>query len=216
MKRLVCLSGMGASKLFSPLFEVVTRADNARMKLTADDVLLFEGGTDVNPKYYGQRQGRYTDSPDIVRDARERALWLAAQEVGAASIGICRGSQFLTVMNDGELIQHVTGHCQSHRIRTNDGGSFEVTSTHHQMMVPLVEHQMLAWSAKPLSNVYLDGNDVHCPEKVFGWREPEIVWYPKSKSLCIQGHPEYVDSKEIFPQYCLRLVRKFILSGEKE
>ena len=51
--------------------------------------------------------------------------------------------------------------------------------------------------------------------------EPEIVWYPKTKGLCIQGHPEYmkpttyfangdVDQENSFVAYSRYLIRKYL------
>jgi hypothetical protein len=44
-------------------------------------------------------------------------------------------------------------------------------------------------------------------------KEPEIVWYPEQKWLCIQSHPEFImDTKHEFIKYTLELTKKYVCS----
>jgi len=76
-------------------------------------------------------------------------------------VGICRGSQFLTVMSGGRLFQDVSGHAimGTHLIKFKDGSSLGITSTHHQMMNPFYlsknEYDLIAVSEKNRSSKYL-------------------------------------------------------------
>lgn len=220
-KRLICLSSMGGVKVVARMFNSVVPYV-PRMKMTPDDVLLFEGGTDVNPDLYGESRGRATSYPDIKRDAIENNAFVEACLDGAACIGICRGAQFLTVMNGGSLIQDVTNHCQDHKIRTKDGRTILVTSTHHQMMAPpppeTADIELIAWSDYARSHHYWDGDNKDCRGKleVCENLEPEIVWYPESRSLCIQGHPEYMKQDQEFPEYCRELIKTYIFEENQE
>src|SRR5438309_1359385 len=71
-----------------------------------------------------------------------------AKMIGKPMAGICRGSQFLNVMAGGRLCQHLDGHGSWHDMETSDGRSFEVSSTHHQMMLPPEGAKVIGWSAK--------------------------------------------------------------------
>lgn len=216
MKRLICMSEMGGAAFMAGLFGKVIQYV-PHMELNKNDTLLFEGGTDVNPAIYGEQRGRWTSDPDVKRDMRERLAFQLAEHVGASAIGICRGSQFLTVMNGGSLIQDVTAHCQDHFIRTKDGRRLLVTSTHHQMMAPPKDRpfELIGWADHARSQHYWNGNSEDCREKleVTENLEPEIVWYPETRSLAIQGHPEYLNVKHEFPQYCLELISGYIFEG---
>lgn len=172
------------------------------------DIVLFTGGADVNPSLYDDKIGQYTHI-NKDRDQEEITLYNFLPKK-TLKIGICRGSQFLTVMSNGKLIQHVEGHGGSHKIEfktkkeTYVGGQgiqlmdeikpLVITSTHHQMMYPYNlrenSYEIIAWSEKYLSNIYLNGSNeqIKVPENFV---EPEIVFYKKTNSLCIQGHPEY-------------------------
>src|SRR5690606_10288046 len=73
------------------------------------DLMLFCGGSDVDPSYYNHNKHSTTYS-NIERDKHETKKWELAKELGIPCAGICRGGQFLHVMNGGELYQNVDGH----------------------------------------------------------------------------------------------------------
>lgn len=210
MRRLIVVTDQGTATAFASLFDQVLEYPN---EIKKDDVVLFEGGTDVNPEMYGQQRGLHTQHPDYDRDLREKVFFLKAQKAGAACLGICRGSQFLTVMCGGKLIQDVTGHCGSHNMSVweDDPPVIRVTSTHHQMCYPFdlpkEDYEIIGYAIPHLSKHYLNGNN---KEEVEPPVEPEIIWYPKKRSLAIQGHPEYMGKDEPFPVYCRNLVKKYI------
>ena len=176
------------------------------------DMLLLTGGADVTPSYYGEKTGRQTGINER-RDELEH--YICKLYRNTPKLGICRGSQFLTVMAGGKLIQHVTGHGGEHEIQINRAGSpgrfstYRISSTHHQMMYPFslnkAQYKLLAWSKKFRSDTYLNGDneEIALPEDFL---EPEIVFYEKDKSLCIQGHPEFADT----PAETLRLIKSYI------
>lgn len=112
-------------------------------------------------------------------------------------VGICRGAQLLNVMNGGKLHQHVTGHGTSHRMRTLTDDEFRVTSTHHQMMIPAEDHQLLGYAI----DIAFAGSQP----------EPEVVWYPRTKSMCVQFHPERLEETSAGYQYFQKLLKDFIL-----
>jgi len=176
------------------------------------DFLLFTGGADVNPAYYNEKIGQYTGI-DTKRDEEESNMWNNYYRV--PKLGICRGAQFLTVMSGGKLVQHVTGHSGNHTIETQPGSIYEITSTHHQMMYPYnmkeQEFEFIAWSEFFKSNTYLNGEntEITLPD---AFLEPEIVYYNKTKSLCIQGHPEFSTCPEKTKNYILQLINKYLIT----
>ena len=159
--------------------------------------MLLTGGEDVNPEFYGETMGNRT-SCNLKRDEIEAHMYHLYRHI--PKLGICRGSQFLTVMAGGKLIQDVNGHGGTHTIQTGFGmpeGHFKnypMSSTHHQMMYPFTlpksKYKLIAWSEYYLSNSYLNGKNqsIELPDDFL---EPEIVFYPNEKSLAIQGHPEF-------------------------
>ena len=169
------------------------------------DLVLFTGGEDVNPVYYYQNVGSRTYCNEN-RDKIERETYRRYKNI--PKLGICRGAQFLTVMSNGKLIQHTTGHTSSHAITVEGYGTMETTSSHHQMVYPFDlpedKYQILAYSKQFRSDTYLDGdnNEIELPRDFV---EVEIVKYGKD-IIAIQGHPEYSNATDKFKTYCLNLI----------
>jgi gamma-glutamyl-gamma-aminobutyrate hydrolase PuuD len=129
---IIILNGGGVQHLFSAFDDDIVLSRN---KLPQDfkarpKFVVFTGGTDVNPKFYGEERLAITGYPDRRRDENE-ALWFSHCRANKIPmVGICRGSQFGCVMSGGALYQHVTGHglAGTHAVVTDDGREFEVTS----------------------------------------------------------------------------------------
>lgn len=194
------------------IVEFKTNKDLANAK-EYPNLILFTGGSDVNPEMYGETKGKYTHV-NKERDNFERDFWKLFKSGGYGiipKIGICRGAQFITVQSGGKLIQHVEGHNQSHNIITTRGERYAMTSDHHQMMFPfnVSNHTIIAWSEYFKSSTYLDGNneEIDLPREFV---EPEIVFYNSQNALCIQGHPEYSSCPTKTSDYCKELVRKLV------
>lgn len=182
------------------------------------DLVLFTGGADVNPNYYGEKKGIHT----YINEKRDEEERYVMQHIPNSTprLGICRGAQFLTVMNGGKLIQHVEGHGTDHEVtllektaRNSDEYYFPMSSTHHQMMFPYNlkdhEYQLIGVSRFFVSNVYLNGENeqIKIPSSFL---EPEIVFYPKTRSLCIQGHPEYNTCPRSGVMICNKLIKEYL------
>ena len=174
--------------------EDAERADNIK----SADIVIFTGGEDVDPSLYGAKKHPRTYS-NIERDIYEQKIFKSIPK-GKLVIGICRGSQFLCVMNGGKLIQHVSDHALygTHPITNRkDGLVLEITSTHHQMQYPyeLDENKYdVIFSAAGISvNYEGDKLPLTIEHDMNAYGEPEIVLYHvkgNPKCLAIQGHPE--------------------------
>jgi hypothetical protein len=198
---------------FSDLFDdYIDHQDFDWNTVDKNTYICFGGGTDVNPAYYGEPVGAWTMKPDYQRDVYEATIFRKCVGRVGGFIGICRGSQFLTVLNGGKLFQDVDGHAMMgvHRILTPDGEIW-ATSTHHQMMNPFKMHEdhykIIAQSAPSRGHKYYNGYNVDMGPPP---SEPEIVWYPQTDSLAIQGHPEYVPQEHEFSKYCRKLVEDYL------
>lgn len=212
-KRLVILSyGFGLGEVFGNLFdEVLNIAPYKFIELKEGDTLLFEGGADINTHFYDEEANSFTGYFDKARDAVESAYFKKAVALGIPMIGICRGAQLACALSGGKLVQHVSGHTVNHPVINNEGLIYNVTSAHHQMMDARgVEHTLLAWVEEPISNNYYGESDLRLNIEV----EPEIIWFPTTKSLAIQGHPEWADSNSTFVKECCKYVEQFILGEE--
>ena len=165
-------------------------AKRAESHLSAD-LVVFLGGADVNPKLYNENPVEEVTYWDQTRDAREQTVFEACKAKGIPMFGICRGAQFLHVMNGGTLWQHVDNHGGQHLIYDIDEDVLvSASSTHHQMMKFNDEMVLIAVTDEPVASFVKneegvsDVSDDHIIEV-------EACYYDQTKCLCIQGHPEW-------------------------
>lgn len=159
------------------------------------DLIIFAGGSDVSPVLY-QESKHTTTSSDPERDVFESSVYKYARLYKIPIIGICRGAQFVTVMSGGKLFQHVENHGiqGTHPLYLEESTEIisEITSTHHQMMCldENVRHVPLLMSSRRSS--FYCVNDKITYTNLLTDQEPEVIYYPTSEALAIQGHPEYM------------------------
>jgi GMP synthase-like glutamine amidotransferase len=180
------------------------------------DLVLFTGGEDVDPQYYGEKIGKYTHI-NRSRDSKEVDTFYKFKN-NSFLLGICRGSQLLTTLSGGKLIQHVEGHCKDHSMVVRGNMRYNITSSHHQMLYPFdlneKDYELVAYSEYFQSNTYLNGDneEIELPKNFL---EPEIVYYKNSNALCIQGHPEWSHCEKRTSQMCLNLIDKYLKEFKK-
>lgn len=163
-------------------------------------LVLFTGGEDVSPSLYNETTHPRTGN-NPVRDKSEQFIFNQAYEMGIPMVGICRGGQFLNVMNGGKMYQHVNNHAISgtHEALVPGIGTVKVTSTHHQMMRPNkdADHIVLMTANLSTQREYMRSDDpiivAHSSHKPLG-DDTEAVYYPDTCCLCFQPHPEFIRS----------------------
>lgn len=162
---------------------------------------IFWGGSDVDPSLYNRPKSIMCGGTNRNGDEEEAARMQDCINSGKPIIGICRGAQLLNVVNGGILVQHI----DNHAIRGEhpcliqwDGEEIEVkvSSTHHQMMVAHKDGIILG-KAGPTTGYHWDDVDTSYEFKYV----TEVVYYPKTKSLCIQPHPEWMDQGSPFIEW---------------
>lgn len=177
-------------------------------------MLILWGGTDINPQIYEQILLPQTDFPDVKRDVHEIAQVNNAIFKGEPIIGVCRGAQLLCALNDGSLYQHSIGHNKSHSLWVNNvenySDEFEienVAADHHQIMRPKGDYIIWAYSEHD-TEVWDENGERSVINFV-----PEVVWWPETKCLAIQPHPEWMTKEHPFNIWLDKLI--FDLTGER-
>lgn len=162
-----------------------TKADHP----TNADLVVFTGGSDVNPVYYGEDKHPSTFfAPQ--RDVEDMKLYELCYNEGIPMFGVCRGAQFLHVMNGGKLFQDVDNHVGDHPIWDSRKKKMinRVSSVHHQACISNRENGMevIADSFKSTTR----WKNPH--DKVIGnMADIEAFFYRDTCCLGVQGHPEY-------------------------
>lgn len=181
------------------------------------DLVCFTGGEDVSPSLYGE--ANVASDCDWHRDVAEMAVWkdIVGTDVreGPPCVGICRGGQFLNVMNGGKMWQHVDNHgihgthelimYPDSLVEEEGMSKHQVTSTHHQMMIAGKGARILG-IAERATHFYGDPN--HPKDKPNF--DTEIVFYEKTKTLCFQPHPEYNGDKGDTEELFFNLLKQYL------
>jgi putative glutamine amidotransferase len=170
--------------------------------------IVFSGGEDVNPAFYGKQE--YLDKPEMgtvnyERDEFEKAVFEKAQELKLPILGICRGQQLINALMGGTLyydlnIQQPTlsNHSalesvdEQHHVRAIDNTYLaeltasttgEINSAHHQS-VDLVAPSLQANSIS--NDGIIEGLE---------WKDRN----GKPFLLCTQWHPERMAERNSNP-----------------
>lgn len=75
------------------------------------DGILFTGGNDIAPYFYGENPIKEVHSISSIRDKYEFSLFQRAYEKNMPIFGICRGIQLLNVALGGSLYQDINSQC---------------------------------------------------------------------------------------------------------
>jgi putative glutamine amidotransferase len=132
---------------------LVNPRDARRARAEEFDGILFAGGQDVEPEFYGEKKKYDTVEVDRARDEFEMTLLDRALDLRLPVLGICRGIQMINVKFGGTLYQELAkdmngGHRQegsrsavNHGVTVTDPdsqlaevvtGSCRVNTLHHQ------------------------------------------------------------------------------------
>ena len=79
--------------------------ETAREVLSRLDGILFTGGVDLDPAYFGEAPLPGLGEVSPRRDAFEVELCRAAYRMGVPSLGICRGCQLMAIALGGDVYQ---------------------------------------------------------------------------------------------------------------
>lgn len=166
--------------------------------LKDSDLVLFTGGSDIDPRFYNEPKGRRTYS-NIARDIKEIEAFNEAKKLGKFIYGTCRGAQLICALSGGRLIQHQNDEKSVHNVKTDKYGDLMITSLHHQAQYPFnlkeSDYRVIGW-AENHSEFHLDGED----NEMSPPKECEIVYYRNTNALGIQGHPEFINYQRQFPE----------------
>lgn len=190
------LSWLWETKQFMAIGGVAT---GGLINLKDWDIIAFNGGVDVDPSLYGEAN-LFSDRPNKERDTWEKDIFTQTA-LSHYHFGICRGLQFLAVMNGDKLYQNIEGHnlAGNHPVRTYDGETFDATSAHHQAVRPVEGSsiKVLAAAGRTRRSEMVAGNatSVNLDQVV------EAAWYPYTRSFGVQGHPEYNHATQEFQDW---------------
>lgn len=163
-------------------------------------LVVFTGGEDVHPNLYDEGL-HYTTKFSKQRDDIDQKAWEVAKLYHIPCLGICRGAQFIHVMNGGKLFQNTTKHTVQHSAYDKfTQKNYEVTSTHHQMMRNLPPKTDLIMYAEKMgsSKTHQAFSTTNFVTSTNVGIDYEMVGSKDKNLLCCQPHPEYMNEDEPF------------------
>lgn len=195
-------------RLFAEMF-IRARCTKADAPEDAD-MVVFGGGSDVNPMLYGEEPHCLTHF-DTKRDERDIALYKKCLSLGIPMFGVCRGAQFLAVMNGLKLYQDIDGHTGNHMVYDVQEGKAvqNVSSVHHQSVIkpPMENKDFILVADCTKSTVrWLNASE---QDTTGSMKDVEAFFIRSTCSLGVQGHPEYRGYYN-FLQWTLAKIDKFI------
>ena len=172
--------------------------------------IVFAGGGDVHPRYFGQAEnGVEVGSIDLRRDELELTLGRALLARDLPVFGVCRGCQVLNVAAGGSMIQHIDGHSSStesprlHDVAIVAGsrlgafvgaGPLAVNTYHHQAL----DRRTLAARFRPAAFDGSQGWVVEAHESLAHRWLVGVQWHPERAQdfagATLQRHAQLWDS----------------------
>lgn len=189
-----------------PLIEAVTKSGGLPVifpsvdpKLIPDylamfDGVVFPGGSDVDPTFYGEEPHQKLGPTYFKRDQFEIALVRASIDAGKAIMGICRGMQVINVALGGTVFQDLSedprqtlkhsqdapGNFPSHHVNAESGSRlFKLVGK--RPYVNSRHHQALNKVAAPLRvTARADDQIPEAVESVANDRILAVQWHPEN------------------------------------
>ncbi len=212
MTKILVVLGRSYATAIEGLGEIVTDPQDFFYNPMEYGLILFTGGEDITPEWYGHTSPGYRCHNSEERDIFEKKIFDHAVKNGIRMTGICRGVQFINVMAGGKMYHHVDNHSGSvHAMELPNSDIIEVNSLHHQMVIPPKDGIVAGWSPESLSPEYYGDKDIltEAPDI-----EPESIIFPSIQSAGVQYHPEMMSPKSEGWKYFYDMAKSLIVTDD--
>lgn len=211
MKQILILNGGSYARAFTGIADITfsMKTEDFLRNPKRFSMVLFTGGEDVSPQFYGDTSPQGYCSYSYRRDVEEREVFLSAAENNIPMVGICRGVQFLNVMSGGRMMHDISNHGGTiHRFQSPLlSVPIAVNSYHHQMVIPSEDAMVIGTTVKNLSKRYIGRND---EEEKYTDPEVEAIIVSRTKVFGVQYHAEMSDDLQghnFFKQCCTTILQ---------
>jgi len=160
----------------------------------AAEVIVFSSTGRLDSKIYGVLdENRNNVSKGETMRTMVELLTFSTNCGDKKFIGFDKSALLLAKLSNAEIIHHVYDHYNNHFIRFNDANNSQimVESRHSQMIYPYrmdpTEYDVIATTNPSVSSgrYRRDAKLNDFIPKAHPFREPEIVYFPRTKALCI-------------------------------
>ena len=176
------------------LIPVTDDVEVLRQVVAQLDGIVFTGGEDFAPAYFGEEEHEHLGEVNVNRDTYDLTLFKLATDRNIPTLGICRGLQLINVGMGGSLYQDLpsqkpsdinhrqteAGTVATHSVSVVEGSLMREILGEKEIQVNTFHHQAIKKLAPGL--------------KIVGWANdsvPEMIEaYPNRQILGTQFHPE--------------------------
>jgi putative glutamine amidotransferase len=186
---------------------LITPDDPDTDVLESLDGIIFAGGNDVDPAFWGADRHPRTEI-DEARDTSELMLMRAALEMDLPILGVCRGMQVMAVVAGGSLHQHLpdlVGHSRHQAESGTDPLAADATAygRHDVVCEPGSMAARLLGEQLTVNSFHHQAVDDPGSFTVTGWCPDdgvvEVIEDPeRTFALGVQWHPERTDDLRTF------------------
>lgn len=180
------------------------------------DGLLFTGGNDIAPYYYGENPVRQLHSMSSIRDEYELSLFRGAYEKKMPIFGICRGIQLINVAREGSLYQDIYSQCPGtlghspehtaadelyHSVQIQKGSKLYEIFGEERIFTNSFHHQAVKALGKNLvATAYSEDGIVEAVESTEERFRLGVQWHPEAMT---KRHPKFTGLFQAFVQASL-------------
>ena len=176
------------------LIPVTDDVEVLRQVVAQLDGIVFTGGEDFAPAYFGEEEHEHLGEVNVNRDTYDLTLFKLASDRNIPTLGICRGLQLINVGMGGTLYQDLPSQKPSDiNHRQQEAGT---VATHSVSVVErILMHQILGEKEIQVNTFKPPASKKLAPGlKIVGWANdsvPEMIEaYPNRQILGTQFHPE--------------------------
>ena len=179
-------------------------------------LILFSGGSDVNPLLYGHESPEKLCWYSDTRDTLDTKISTIAIKNNIKMVGICRGLQFLNVIGGGTLLHHINNHEGGIHSFVSPRMSYQiyVNSLHHQMVIPHKDSFIIGSTKKPVATMYFGNHDQLVEDQDI--IDIEALYIPHINACGVQYHPEMMDRNTPGFEFFHKLVDEFLYLDDTE
>jgi putative glutamine amidotransferase len=186
---------------------LITPDDPGTDVIESLDGIVFAGGGDIDPAYWGAERHPETDV-DPARDDAELMLMRAAFDADLPVLGVCRGMQVMAVVGGGTLHQHLPDIIGNERHRAASGtdplaADASAYGRHDVVVQAGSRAHALLGSHLTVNSFHHQAVDKPGSFDAVGWcpddRVIEIIEHPeRAFALGVQWHPERTPDLRVF------------------
>ena len=176
------------------LIPVTDDVEVLRQVVAQLDGIVFTGGEDFAPAYFGEEEHEHLGEVNVNRDTYDLTLFKLASDRNIPTLGICRGLQLINVGMGGTLYQDLPSQKPSDiNHRQQEAGT---VATHSVSVVEgSLMHQILGEKEIQVNTFHHQAIKKLAPGlKIVGWANdsvPEMIEaYPNRQIIGTQFHPE--------------------------